>query len=195
MRYDRIVRPFLVAVLLCSACCQAQEGALKAANNITVYGGYSWLSNSFNNHSSYSSGSGMNGWNADVGLPVFRHFDLKLEGLGFYNNNLGIATHAHFFLAGPTLCHRLGKNTLFVQGLGGLGHINGEAMALGGDPAGRTNSFSADLGGGMDFHVAPRIAWRVEGGTLFSAFSSASDQIHGLPRWFGRVSTGIVARF
>ncbi|HWG19154.1 MAG TPA: hypothetical protein VG225_01405 [Terracidiphilus sp.] len=161
---------------------------------MTIYGGYSYLSNSFNNHSTYSSGSGMNGWDADVTLPAFRSWNLKLEGLGFYDNNLGDAERAHFFLAGPVLKHRLGKDTLFAQGLAGYGHINAQALSLGGEGA-NTNTFAADVDGGIDIPFAPRIAWRVQGGVLYSAFGAQSNQISGLPRWFGRLSTGVVLRF
>lgn len=185
----------LAVVLLCAPEGKAQADTHSASGGaVTIYAGYSYLSNSFNNHSTFSSGSGMNGWDADVTLPAFRTWNLKVEGLGFYDDNLGDAEHAHFFLAGPVLKHRLGKDTLFAQGLAGLGHINAAALSLGAEGA-NTNTFAADMGGGLDIPVAPRFAWRLEGGVLYSAFSAQSNQISGLPRWFGRFSTGVVMHF
>jgi hypothetical protein len=187
--------PLLLAViLLCARAVKAQADThSKPGAGIAIYGGYSYLSNSFNNHSTFSSGSGMNGWDADVTVPAFR-MNLKIEGLGFYDDNLGDAEHAHFFLAGPVLKHRLHKDTLFAQGLAGFGHINAAALSLGGEGA-NTNTFAADMDGGIDIPFAPRIAWRVQGGVLYSAFSAQSNQISGLPRWFGRFSTGVVMHF
>jgi len=197
MAWKRITVVVLFVCAFHQASAPAQEGAVKAATRFTVYGGYSWLSDSFNNHSSYSAGSrsGMNGWDADASLPLFRHFDLEVEGLGFYDTNLGIPEKAHYFLAGPKVRHGLGSTTLFAYGLLGLGHLNSKALALGAEPAGRTNSIATDLGAGLDFRIAPRVAWRVQGGELFSAFTAQDNQINGLTRWFGRVSTGVVLHF
>lgn len=196
MRWNRVSSPLLLAVVaFCAYEAKAQADTHSAPRNAAaIYGGYSYLSNSFNNHSTFSSGFGMNGWDADVSLPVFKICDLKAEGLGFYDNNLGDAEHAVFLLVGPVLKHRLRKDTLFAQGLGGYGHINAAALSLGGEGA-NTNTFAADLGAGVDIPFAPRIAWRVQGGVLYSAFSAQSNQISGLPRWFGRLSTGIVMHF
>jgi hypothetical protein len=186
----------LVAALPCWVSVSAQvDTARRVATRSSIYGGYSWLSNSFNNHSSASSANGMNGWTADVGVPLTRLVNLKVEGLGFYNTNYGDPERAHFFLAGPGLEHRFSGKVLFVQGLVGIGHLNSTAMALGGEPAGKTNSFAADVDAGIDFPIVPTIAWRVEGGLVNSHFTATSNQIHGVPTWFGRVSTGIVFRF
>ena len=185
----------LVLVSLCGGQAKAQADAqTKSADTVTIYGGYSYIANSFNNHSTFSSGSGMNGWDADVTLPAFRRWNLKVEGLGFYDDNLGDAEHALFFLAGPVLKHKLRKDTLFAQGLAGYGHINAAALSLGGEGA-NTNTFAADMDAGFDIPVAPRIAWRLEGGVLYSAFSAQSNQISGLPRWFPRFTTGVVMHF
>jgi hypothetical protein len=182
-------------VLDCAHEMSAQTDAhTKGGGAITIYGGYSYLSNSFNNHSTASEGSGMNGWTADATLPALRICDLKLEGLGFYNNNLGDPERAHFILAGPVVKHRVGKDILFAQGLVGYGRIDAKALSFGAEGA-NTNTFAADLGGGFDLPIAPRVAWRLEGGVLRSAFSAQDNQISGLPRWFGRFSTGVVMHF
>lgn len=181
--------------LLSSQSALAQtENRVSSAHRIAIYGGYARVSNSFNSWGSFQS-SGMNGWDADAAFPVSGRLSVKVEGLGFYDNHLDLPEHVHFILSGPQIERLLRRDMLFAYALAGYGHINPKAVTQGISIPGTTSTFSADIGAGIDIPVARRVAWRVEGGTLYASFPSASDQIQGRPNWFGRISSGIVVRF
>jgi len=179
---------------LCSQNVHAQTENRITSRRIAIYGGFSWVSNSFNSWGNFQS-SGMSGWDADATLPVSSRFSVKLEGLGFYDNHLGDPDHAHFILAGPQMERHFRRDMLFAYALAGYGHINPKAIIQGINIPGTTSTFSTDLGAGIDIPIARRLAWRAEGGVLYASFPSASDQISARPNWFGRISSGIVVRF
>lgn len=168
--------------------------ASEPARGNGLYVGYSYLSNSFNSHTDFSGG-GLNGWDAAGTFPLIQHLSVKAEAFGFYGNSLGDSQQAHFFLLGGQYGGRPGKESAFVHGLIGLGHINDQALTLGGQGPSSNFSFAADAGAGLDTPIAQHLAWRFEGSMLHSNFGAASDQIHGLPNYFARISTGIVWRF
>jgi hypothetical protein len=159
-----------------------------------MYAGYTYLSNSFNSYARFSSG-GLNGWDAAASFPLIHGFAVKAEAFGYYGTSLGDSQVAHFVLAGGQFTKRFGKESAFVHGLAGIGHINNAALTLGGEGPSSNFSFAADAGAGLDTPIARRLAWRVEGSMLHSDFTAAGDQIHGLPNYFARFSTGIVWRF
>ena len=159
-----------------------------------LYFGYSYLSNSFNSYANFSGG-GLNGWDAAGTFPVTHSVAVKAEAFGFYGNSLGDSQLAHFFLVGGQYGRHFGKESAFVHGMVGLGHINDQALTLGGEGPSSNFSFAADAGAGLDTPIARSLAWRVEGSMLYSDFTAASNQIHGLPTYFARFSTGVAWRF
>jgi hypothetical protein len=164
-----------------------------------IYGGYSYLSNSFNTHS-YGNGqtfggSGLNGWSIAALFPISKSIGVKVTGLGFYGTSLGDSQRAYFFLGGAQYTKRFGKESGFVHGLAGLGHINDQALTLGGEGPQSNFSVTADAGGGLDTPISRSMAWRIEGAMLFADFKPASNQIQGTPKFFARISTGIVFHF
>ncbi len=192
---------FLVFVtLLLTAICTPHSSIaqVEAVSNVTgrneIYAGYTYLSNSFNSHASFSGG-GLNGWDAAASFPLIRGFGVKAESFGFYGSSLGDSQVAHFILAGGQYTRRFGKESGFVHGLAGIGHINDAALTLGGEGPSSNFSFAADAGVGLDTPIGRNLAWRVEGGILHSNFTAASNQIHGLPNYFARLSTGVAWRF
>lgn len=194
------LRCFIFQVLLLTAlglphCLVAQiEPGTNPIRGSELYGGYSYLSNSFNSHAGFSGG-GLNGWDAAASFPMSHGLGAKVAAFGFYGNSLGDSQAAHFVLAGGQYTKRIGKESAFVHGLAGIGHINDQALTLGGEGPSSNFSFAADAGAGLDIPIKRRLAWRVEGGMLHSNFTAASNQIHSLPNYFARFSTGLVFRF
>lgn len=189
-----------VLPLLAPALAAQTESAKTAAGSNQFYLGYSLLTNSFNSHS-YSGPNGdfrgavLNGMEAAATFHPRGSFALKAEGLGFFGTSLGNSTLAQFFLGGGQYTRRMGRESGYAHLLGGLGHINKDALNLGG--LGPTSNFSPafDAGGGIDTHVSSNLSWRVEGALLFAHFTPKDDQIQNTPMFFGRFSTGIVCRF
>jgi hypothetical protein len=196
MRSGFLVLAALLLTVVCtprSLIAQIEPGSHDSGRN-EMNAGYTYLSNSFNNYASFSGG-GLSGWEAGASFPLIHGFAVKAEALGFYGNSLGDSQVAHFVLAGGQYRRRFGKESVFVHGLAGIGHINDAALALGGEGPSSNFSLAADVGAGLDTPFARRLAWRVAGSMLRSNFTAASDQIHGLPNLFARLSTGIVWRF
>jgi hypothetical protein len=180
--------------LLIPALSAQTEPVAKLIGVKEIFGGYAYLSNSFNSHTGFR-GPGLNGWDAAAAFPIARNLGVKVEGLGFYGNSLGYAQDAHFFLAGGQYTQRFSNESVFVHGLAGIGHINTEALTLGGEGPSSNFALAADGGGGLDTPISKRMAWRVEGALLYANFTPASNQIHSTPNYFARISTGIVWRF
>ena len=172
-------------------------------NRYTVFGGYSFLSNSFNDWSfPAASHVPLNGWDAGIAFRAWHHLDdtswhrlgVKVDASGYYGTSLGSPQTSFFVLAGPQYTWTFGKNRPFIEGQAGFGHLNSEWFSS--DSSGNTNnSFAAFGGGGLDREITPRLALRVEGGLLYTNFTIGSAEIHGLPNYFARISTGLVWPF
>jgi hypothetical protein len=158
-----------------------------------VFGGYSFLSNSFNGHSSFGSHQPLNGWESAFALPISRSLSFKASADGYYGTSLGSPQRPIFILGGVAYSRHFGKETGFVEGLAGLGILNSDWW--GGAVPGATKSFVASAGGGLDTPLTKRLAFRVQGGLLYANFTINDNQIGGLPNYFARISTGLVWRF
>jgi hypothetical protein len=86
------------------------------------------------------------------------------------------------FLAGPRVSMPIGNLRPFAHVLVGGAHINA------GPFAGTDSSFAADVGGGVDFKLTRRLAWRFQGDYIRTQFFSARQDN-------GRFSTGPVFHF
>ena len=197
-RRDRILLPLSLFLLWLSAGvadgqAQAPPDQETQVRGYEVFGGYSLLSNSFNGHGSAPSHQPLNGWDAAAAFPLTPRWRIKLEAAGFYGTSLGSPQHALFVLGGATWNHRFGREAGFVEGLAGVGHLNSDWW--GGESAGHANSFAAEAGAGLDTPIGPRLAWRIQGDFQFSNFTIPDDQIHDLPNYFGRFTTGLAWKF
>ena len=153
-----------------------------------VFTGYSFFSNSFN--TSYQP---LNGWEVSFGIPVSRRFNFVVDGSGYYGTSLGSPQHPIFVLGGVQCNRHFGKETAFLQGMGGLGHINSDFW--GGLAHPTTNSFVGGGGGGLDTPITSRLAFRVKADFIYTNFTIPDNQIHNQPNYFARISTGLVWRF
>jgi hypothetical protein len=163
-----------------------------------VYGGYSYLSNTFNGIP--GAHQGLNGWDAAAGFPPWHHLRFKVDVTAYRGTNLGAPQHAFIILAGGQYTWRIRRESVFVEGLMGDGGLNSNwgPNKLPGEAA----SFAAFAGGGLDTTLSRHLAFRVDGGYLYTNFAlilSPADtvpyRIPGLPNNFGRLSTGMVWRF
>jgi hypothetical protein len=188
-------RLFLLIALLClSPVLHAQSGA---PARYQIYGGYSFLSNSLNGVP--GSHQPLNGWDAAVAFPSWHSLRFKIDTSAYRGTNLGAPQHLFFIMGGGQYTWRIGRESVFVEGLGGTGSANKSWAAN--NALGQTASFAALVGGGLDTRLTRRIAFRVEGGFQYSNFDLEHPvtlvpyRIPGLPTNFGRISSGLVWQF
>jgi hypothetical protein len=183
----------LIALLCLSSVLHAQK---EASARYQVYGGYSFLSNSFNGVT--GSHQPLNGWDAALAFPSWHNLRFKVDVSAYRGTNLGAQQHPYFILGGGQYNWRFRKESVFVEGLIGDGGLNRNWGANG--TPGETASFSAVIGGGLDTPLTRHIAYRVGGDFQYAYFAlagvnDAPYRIPGLPTNFGRISSGLVWQF
>jgi hypothetical protein len=188
-------RLFLPIALLClSSALQAQS---EPRARYQIFGGYTFLSNSLDGVT--GSHQPLNGWDAAVAFPSWHRLRFKIDLAAYRGTNLGAPQHPYFILGGAQYTWRFGRESAFVEGLGGTGGANKTWAAN--NAQGQTASFASLIGGGLDTPLTRRIAFRVEGGYQYSYFalerplSLVPYRIPGLPSNFGRISSGLVWQF
>jgi hypothetical protein len=189
-------RIFWIISLLCLPL--IAHAQTEAPGRYQVYGGYAFLSNTFNGVP--ESRQPLNGWDAAVAVPPWHHLRFRADFLGYGGNNLGAPQHAFFILGGGQYDVRLGRETVFAEALVGDGGLNRNWGAK--QITGETASFSSVLGGGLDTPITRHIAFRVDGGYQYSYFALLGPKptlipyrIPGLPTNFGLITTGLVCKF
>src|SRR5579863_10547129 len=167
-----------------------------------IYAGYSWLSNSFNGVPGFHQP--LNGMNAGIAFPEWRHLRIKLDYSMYRGNNLGNPQHAFFIMSGGQYGGTFHRERFYVEALAGEGSVSGTwfSTANTGYKNGNTGtiaSFAEFLGGGVDTPVNDHIAFRVEGGVQHSNFDPITPlpqgrpyHLAGIPDYFGRISAGVV---
>jgi len=88
----------------------------------------------------------------------------------------------HNFLFGPRVSFSVGKVRPFAEALFGAGHVSVN------NGVGSDTSFATALGGGLDYKIIRRVAWRFQGDYVQTRFFGATQNNV-------RISTGIVLRF
>jgi opacity protein-like surface antigen len=124
------------------------------AQKIDVSGGYAFL---HLNGSSGVSGVNLNGFDASLGVHANSIFGVVADFGVYHGSPSGVGVTAESYTFGPriTVPH-IPKVKPFVEGLVGGSHIS---AGVGGF-SGSANPFAFGFGGGADFSVAPRIAFR-----------------------------------
>jgi hypothetical protein len=186
----------LVASLLLSApslVAQAKgAGGHDPDGRMEIFGEYSRTSDSVQEHDSYRQPSfGLNGFETGGAVRVWHGLAIKGAVSRYSGTNLGNAESQLFVTGGAQYSVRFGPESVFVEGMIGGGHVNAPAFYSGKG----TTAFTSVFGGGLDTRIVRHLAFRVEGSLLHAKFVPTSDQIHGIPTWFGRFSTGLVVRF
>jgi len=185
----------LIAVL---CLCPALHAQSEAPARYQVYGGYSYLSNSLNGVT--GSHHALNGFDASVAFSSWHRLRFKIDTSGYFGTSLGSPQHPYFILGGGQYTWRIGRESVFVDGLAGVGGANKTWAANG--AIGQTASFASLVGGGLDTPLKRHIALRVDGGFQYSYFALIKPapnltpyRIAGLPTNFGRISSGLVWQF
>jgi opacity protein-like surface antigen len=172
-----------------------------------IYLGYSLVSSgltvgSFSGSvSSASAGrASLNGWEASASvrfLPWLRAVGDVVGGYGTVpvvfssilgSEKLNVNTNLHTYLFGPRASASVGRLAPFGQVLFGLAHQSVSANAFISNVGQRDSAFAFDLGGGIDFRLVSRVAWRVQADYLQTKLFDSTQHDP-------RVSTGIVLRF
>jgi hypothetical protein len=189
----------LIAVLSTVAGLHAQaDAAFQVHSRFQIYGGYSFLSNSFNGLP--GARQPLNGWAGSISVPGRHDLHFRFEASGYRGTNQGASQNSTFILGGPQLFHRFGREVGFVEALLGDGGVP-RYWGPNGAP-GETASFAAVLGGGLDTPISRSLAVRVSGGYQWSNFKLIDNivqiepiQTTGLPNNFWRIASGLVWSF
>ena len=185
----------LVVLACLSSVLHAQPGARLRYD---VYGGYSFLSNSFNGiHGSHQP---LNGWDASLAFPPWRSLRFKIDTYAYRGTNLGAPQHGLFILGGGEYGRQVGRERVFAEAFVGDVGLNrdwGPQKAPGG-----TAAIAMLVGGGLDTPISRHFAYRVTGGFqyVYTAFLGPppiflASHVDALPTYFARISTGLVWRF
>jgi hypothetical protein len=189
-------RLFALIVLLCLSSLLHAESRDPA--RYEIYGGYTFLSNSFNGVP--GSRQPLNGWDASAAFSSWHRLRFKIDTYAYRGTNLGAPQHALFILGGGQYTWRFRREAVFGEALFGDAGLNnnwGPNKSLG-----ATASFATLFGGGLDTSLTRHIAYRLDGGLQHTNFALGGNllppnpyRIPGLPNYFGRISTGLVWRF
>ena len=187
---------FPLIVVICLATSLRAQSEAKA--RYQIYGGYSWLSNSFNGFP--GARQSLNGWDASVAFPAWHSLRFKIDAAGYSGTNLNAPQKGLFILAGGQYSYTIKRETLYVQGLIGDAAQNRDWGPQGSKSG--TAAFASFLGGGFDTAISRHFAYRVDGGFQYAYTSLigpgpafAPYRVPGLPTNFGRISTGLVWQF
>jgi peptidoglycan-associated lipoprotein len=182
----------LTLLIVAPVCTRAQfhpHSKQPGVPNIDLYGGYSYVFNSFYN----VNGGGMSGWDASLKFPIWRSFlGIKGDVSGFNKKGpLDLNTKNKFFLVGPQVGMHISTSTVFVHGLIGAAHL---ANTITGSSK-SDSSFAVAMGAGLDAGMSRHLAWRVTGDFYNTHFQKSNDNIGEIRNSTGRFSTGPVFRF
>jgi outer membrane protein with beta-barrel domain len=187
---------------------------LVAQTAANLYGGYSFLSNDLHVEKQIgeagtpsASGRGnLNGWNVSAEVKVFRWIGAVADFDGSYGSVPGtgfssfipnppthVNTSFYSYLFGPRVSVELGRFRPFAEGLFGVASQNVDLDEF---ESTHDAHFATAYGGGLDYRLTRRFAWRLEadyvGSRLFPRLqpSGTSTPIQNNFRF----STGVVFR-
>jgi hypothetical protein len=183
----RNVAAVFFALVLSAGLANAQ---IPTAGNIFL--GYSY----YNTNLSSVDRANLNGWEGSLEGKVLPWIGIVADLSGHYGSQnfpivcpvipgpcpaVNLKVNEHNALFGPRVSVSVGKIRPFAEVLIGIGHVSAQR-------AGSDTSFATAVGGGLDYHLFPLLAWRVEGDYVTTRFFSATQNNLQL-------STGIVFRF
>jgi hypothetical protein len=137
----------------------------------------------------YDNRGNLNGWEGSVEGKIFPYVGMVADVSGHYGNLpdpvLGdVSTRVHSYLFGPRVSFSTGKVRPFAHVLLGAAHLNESTFGF----ENSETDFADAIGGGVDYHLAPLVSWRVQLDDLQTRFN-------GVRQDDARFSTGLVFRF
>jgi hypothetical protein len=130
----------------------------------------------------------LNGWNGSLEGKLFPFVGIVADVSGHYGSDDfgGIEGDGRVLTAvfGPRVSFSVGKIRPFAEAMFGVSHLKVDFP--GSSPS--DTSFASVYGGGIDYHLVPFLAWRVEGDALRTSFGSGTQNNF-------RLSTGLVFNF
>jgi hypothetical protein len=169
------------ALTLMSAAAVAQ---IPTAGNV-------FLGYSYNRGSTGVSGTGnLNGWEASFEGRVIPHIGIVADFGETYGNfivptfvgNFTSNTRITTYMFGPRVSASIGKFRPFAHVLIGAAHLSQPDVSY------AESDFSDAIGGGIDYHLIPMVAWRVQVDDLQTRFNGGLQNDT-------RLSTGIALHF
>jgi len=103
---------------------------------------------------------------------------------GFQGGSFDTKTRVQSYLFGPRVSFSVGKIRPFAHILIGASHLH-ESTSF---SSNSETDFADAIGGGIDYHLIPRVSWRVQGDALQTRF-------HGARQDDARISTGLAVKF
>ncbi|HEX8817443.1 MAG TPA: outer membrane beta-barrel protein [Terriglobales bacterium] len=172
---------FIVSLLLLSG--------VAAHAQFYAFGGYSYTHADLNSAGSTS----LNGWDGSIEGKVLPLLGLVADFSGGYgspnigfdgNSSTSVSLHQYNFLFGPQVSFSVSKIRPFAHVLLGASHLSESALGA----STSDNAFAYAIGGGLDYHLVPMFAWRVQADYLQTRFNSTSQNDV-------RIATGLVFHF
>lgn len=131
----------------------------------------------------------LNGWNGSLEGKLFPFVGIVADVSGHYGSQDfgGVTGDGRVLTAvfGPRVSFSVGKIRPFAEAMFGVSHLKVDFPT---SSSGTDTSFASVYGGGIDYHLVPFLAWRVEGDALRTTFDSGTQNNF-------RLSTGLVFNF
>lgn len=156
-------------------------------------GGNVFVGYSYNRASTGVSNTGnLNGWEGSVEGKFFPFVGMVVDFSQHYGTlqipfaavSNSVDTREDNYLFGPRVSFSVGKIRPFAHVLIGASHLH---LSVSGATSGDT-SFADAIGGGIDYHLLPLVAWRIQGDALQTRFNGNRQNDT-------RISTGLVVKF
>jgi opacity protein-like surface antigen len=203
----RLLSRFRFACVVLISCLPMLSSSLSGQTAADVSLGYSFLSSGLTVSSSIGSGTlasegraSLNGWDASASIRLshwlraagdvgatYGTVPVAFSGI-LGSGRLNVNTNLHTYLFGLRASVSVGRLAPFGQALFGLAHQSVAASAFISNVAQQDTAFAFDLGGGVDFRLVSRVAWRVQADYLQTKLFDSTQHDP-------RITTGIVLRF
>jgi len=154
-----------------------------------VFLGYSF----YRGNTGASNTGNLNGWEGSLEGRLVPHVGMVADVSAQYGTlristfnfgDLDSSTRVQSYLFGPRISASVGKFRPFAHVLVGASHLH-ESNAL---FSNSETDFSDAIGGGIDYHLIPRVSWRLQLDDLQTRFNGGRQDV-------ARFSTGLALRF
>lgn len=185
------MRRILFVIFIISSCTGLADAQVPLSGNL--FAGYSYYNTNLG-----ASRQSLNGWEGSLEGKFFPFVGIVADAsanygslefpspagtcaIGVVCSPVSVNAHIENFLIGPRVSVSIKKFRPFAQAMAGVSHATTHGF-------GSDTSFSTAIGGGLDYHLVPLVAWRFQGDYLRTQlFNTSQNNV--------RISTGIVIHF